>query len=34
MSVIYIFEVQYICRLLPEGGFILNPYIPVEFDHD
>lgn len=31
MSVIYVFDVQYVCRLLPEGGTILNPYTPVEF---
>ena len=31
MSIIYIFDVQYICRLAPEGGWILNAYTPVEF---
>ena len=31
MSIVYIFEVKYICRLLPEGGTILNAYTPVEF---
>lgn len=31
MSIIYVFDVQYICRLAPEGGFILNPYTPVSF---
>lgn len=31
MSVIYIYDVQYVCRLAPEGGYILNPYTPVEF---
>ena len=24
-------EIKYICRLLPEGGHILNPYVEVEF---
>jgi len=32
MTIVYIFDVQYICRLLPEGGFILNPYTPVAFN--
>ena len=31
MSIIYIFDVQYICRLAPEGGYILNPYTPISF---
>lgn len=31
MSIVYVFDVQYICRLAPEGGYILNPYTPVEF---
>lgn len=30
MTIVYIFETQYICRLVP-GGWILNPYTPVEF---
>ena len=32
MTVIYIFEVRYICRLLPEGGYILNAYVPIAFE--
>ncbi len=32
MTVIYIFDVRYICRILPEGGFILNAYTPISFD--
>lgn len=31
MSIIYVFEVAYICRLLPEGGTILNEYTPISF---
>ena len=31
MSIIYIFDVQYICRLAPEVGWILNAYTPVRF---
>lgn len=31
MSVIYIEEVRFICRLLPDGHFILNPYTPISF---
>lgn len=32
MTVIYIFDVRYICRLQPDGSFILNAYIPISFD--
>jgi hypothetical protein len=32
MSIIYIFDTQYICRLCPEGGWVLNPYTPVSFN--
>ena len=32
MTVIYIFDVRYICRISPEGGFILNAYTPISFD--
>ena len=32
MSIIYVFETAYICRLLPEGGFVLNPYTPISFN--
>ena len=32
MTVIYIFETRYICRILPEGGFILNAYVPISFE--
>lgn len=32
MTVIAIFDVRYICRILPEGGFILNAYTPISFD--
>lgn len=32
MSIVYIYDVQYICRLLPEGGFILNAYTPISFN--
>ena len=32
MTIVYVFEVQYICRLLPEGGYALNPYTPVSFN--
>ena len=31
MSIVYVFEVQYFCRLAPEGGWILNAYTPVSF---
>ena len=31
MMIIYIFDVQYICRIAPEGGYVLNPYTPVSF---
>ena len=31
MTVIYAFEVRYICRLSPEGGWVLNPYTPISF---
>lgn len=30
MYVIYIFEVRYICRLVPRG-YVLNPYTPISF---
>lgn len=31
MSVIYIFETRYICRLQTDGSSILNPYTPISF---
>lgn len=32
MSVIYIFEVRYFCRLDPvTGQTVLNPYTPISF---
>ena len=32
MSIIYIFEVRFMCRLDPvTGNTVLNPYTPVEF---
>jgi hypothetical protein len=31
MSVIYAFPVRYICRLDPQGGWVLNPYTPISF---
>lgn len=32
MTVIYIFDVRYICRIAPEGGYVLNAYTPISFD--
>lgn len=32
MTIVYIFDVRYICRLAPEGGFILNAYTPISFE--
>lgn len=30
MTIIYVYETRYICRLVP-GGYVLNPYTPVAF---
>jgi len=33
MSIIYIYDVQYICRLDPiTGRTVLNPYTPISFN--
>ena len=32
MSIVYIFETKYVCRLAPEGGWILNAYTPISFN--
>ena len=32
MSVIHIDEVRFICRLVPEGYYVLNAYTPVSFE--
>jgi hypothetical protein len=32
MTVLYIFDIRYMCSLDVDGSTILNPYTPISFD--